>query len=245
MDQASRGGRIDQRMERASRALEAGLYFEAERLAVGALEMARTAEDWERMARVCLPLQEARRLKRQLAMDAGFRLVLRDPPGKAPDLRPGLRLLEPPCIGVDARRLRETADKKQVPMIIVCREPVVRSGPRAGLWPVVGVSGQRESIGGPTGMITVRTYIAPPLDAEVPDLTWFLTAGEALGDAALARIDPKDPAQYRVDDLLEFLGAVPDHEKLHQALAAACREAMTAPPPDEPRRFRAFRQTGW
>lgn len=247
MDHASRAGRIDQRMERASRALEAGQYFEAERLALGALEMARTAEDWERMARVCLPLQEARRQKRQLAMDAGFRLVLRDPPRKAPDMRPGLRLLEPPCIGLDARRLRETADKKQSPMIIICREPVVRSGPRAGLWPIVGVSGQRESIGGPTGMITVRAYVAPPplQDAEVPGLTWFLSAGEALGDAALARINPKDPAHYRVDDLLEFLDAVPDHEKLHQALAAACREALTAPPPEEPRRFRAFRQTGW
>jgi hypothetical protein len=57
----------------------------------------------------------------------------------------------------------------------------------------------------------------------VPDLTWFLSTGEALGDAALARIDPKDPAQWRVDDLLEMLDAVPDHEKLHQALAAACR----------------------
>ena len=35
---------------------------------------------------------------------------------------------------------------------------------------------------------------------------------------------------------LEALDALPDHEKLHQALAAACREAIHAPAPERPRR---------
>jgi hypothetical protein len=244
MDSASLAARIDQRMEKATRALTTGEYFAAETQALAALEAARRIEDWDRMARVCMPLQESRRLKRQLAMDAGLRLVVRDQPRRAPDLRAGMRLVEPPCIGLDGRRLRETADKKKSPMIVLAREPAVKTGPRAGLWPIVGVTGERESIGGPTGRLSVRAYVHPPA-GEVPDLTWFLSTGEALGDAALARIDPKDPAQWRVDDLLEMLDAVPDHEKLHQALAAACREAITAPAPEEPRQFRAFKSTSW
>ncbi|MFN3311207.1 MAG: ABC transporter permease, partial [Thermomonas sp.] len=42
-------------------------YFAAERLCLEALELAHKACDYERMARICLPLQEARRQKRDLA----------------------------------------------------------------------------------------------------------------------------------------------------------------------------------
>src|SRR5689334_10244420 len=62
---------IDRMMERASTALEAMRYFEAERLASTALRRAHAAADFERMARILLPLQEARRQKRQLAVDSG------------------------------------------------------------------------------------------------------------------------------------------------------------------------------
>jgi hypothetical protein len=37
-------------------------------------------------------------------------------------------------------------------------------------------------------------------------------------------------------DLLEMLLAVPDHEKLHQALAAACEIAARSPRSEKPRR---------
>jgi hypothetical protein len=60
-------------------------------------------------------------------------------------------------------------------------------------------------------------------------------AAEAMGDAAIARLRPEDPAAWRIDDLMEFLDAHPDHEKLHQRLADECRKAITEPLPEERR----------
>ena len=41
-----------------------------------------------------------------------------------------------------------------------------------------------------------------------------------------------EPAAWRVDDLINYLGAHPDHEKLHQRLEEACRKAMTEELPE-------------
>ncbi len=60
---------IDELMERASLALARTDYFGAERTCLRAIARAVAASDWERAARMCLPLQEARRQKRMLAID--------------------------------------------------------------------------------------------------------------------------------------------------------------------------------
>ena len=66
-------GKIDTLMETASAALASGDYFACEREASKALELAHAASDWDRMARICMPLEEARRQKRLEAADAGVR----------------------------------------------------------------------------------------------------------------------------------------------------------------------------
>jgi hypothetical protein len=48
---------------------------------------------------------------------------------------------------------------------------------------------------------------------------------EALGDAAIETLDRAALPVKQVDELLRRLDACPDHEKLHQALAAACEAA--------------------
>lgn len=60
---------------------------------------------------------------------------------------------------------------------------------------------------------------------------WFESAGEALGDKAIADLDPELHPHWRVDEMMEALDAYPEHEKLHQALAKACREAAGTPEP--------------
>jgi len=70
----------------------------------------------------------------------------------------------------------------------------------------------------------------------LPAASWFLSAIEALGDAAIAGLSAGDPAAWRVDDLVEFLDALPEHEKLHQRLADECRRALHEPEPRTPRR---------
>lgn len=240
---ARNGERIDHVMERASRLLAECRYFEAERLAAEALQEAFAAADYDRMARILLPLQECRRQKRDMAFDAAaagavFRVTGDLPTGRA--LKPGCYLLEPPRVGIDGRLLREEADRRKVPVIVVVREPPTRDG----RWPIVAI-----------GPITVRTRIAAPTPRPrpgrrpksppgqpppppLPDPQWFLDANEALGDAAIAQVSPDLSPAARVEALYDRLQAHPDHEKLHQRLEEACREAArlaAAPKPRRPR----------
>lgn len=208
------GQRIDTLMEEASADLGATLYFAAERKAAEALRMAHAAGDYDRMARILLPLQEARRQKRLLAIDAGAVHVLdRSPRLEEPEggveliIRPGCWLVAPPLVGADGRELRRRADDDEIPVLVVVREPETREG----LWPIVMV-----------GPSTIRTKVRPVRD---PTPAWFLATNEALGDAAIAEVDATLPAVVRVERLMDRLLTVPEHEKLHQALAQACLEA--------------------
>jgi hypothetical protein len=240
---------IDALMERASKALVDTRYFECQRVCLQALARAHRQLDFERMARITLPLQEARRQRRQLAVDASF------PPsrksGHSPGVRildslrsiprdpaPGCYLFQPPLIAADARAFRDAADAAEIPVFVLSREPFARDG----TWPIASV-----------GVVTVRTKVQPPFaierderrvtkdfvtsaDAWRISRIWFEETGEALGDSAIARLRYDEPAAWRVEDLLEFIDAFPDHEKLHQRLDEACRQAMTEPLPEEKRR---------
>lgn len=229
--------RIDELMDRASEQLVARQYFDAEANSIDALQRAYAIGDYERMARILLPLQECRRQKRDLARDsrAVFRVSGEMPSGRS--LKPGCYLVEPPRVGLDGRLLREEADRKKVPVIVVVREPTTR----AGLWPVVAI-----------GPVTIRTRVPQPdlaaakpkrsrraestggdPAAGLPDPEWFIRAGEAIGDAAIAQVADETVPSVRVQALFDRLQANPDHEKLHQALEAACRDAARialAPP---------------
>ncbi len=237
-------------MERASGALADTSYFDAEALAARALQAARRARDYATMARIVLPLQEARRQIRQLACDQpGVRLI-----DRARDLRvrpvPGCALICPPLLGIDALRFRDRARRARVPVMVLAREPMARSGPHKGTWPVVAV-GRRHAgsllRGGPSPLITLRTYVPPPPgtfpaeDSPTRDRrsgsveqAWFVAAQEALGDAAIASLRDDEPAAVRVDQLLDMLQALPDHEKLMQRLERECHEALLAPPVERP-----------
>jgi hypothetical protein len=205
--------KVDRLMEEASAALSAMKYAEAERLSLEALHEAHQAEDYERMGRIVLPLQEARRQRRQQAAEVKKLSRIKEYEDleslltgqKA--IKRGCYLLEPPLVGADGRELRERSLAEGVSVFVVVREPQTRMGE----WPIVAV-----------GPVTVRTRIPPPKKV---DVGWILRAGEALGDAAIGRIDPHDSAAGRVEHYLEFLSAFPDHEKLHEGLLLACHEA--------------------
>lgn len=231
--QAGAGASIDEVMERASAALAQTDYFACETLCLRALARARRVNDFERMARVCLPLQECRRQRRHEAVDSGRVTIVGALP-LAPASGPGCYLLEPPLLGVDALGVRAQLARRRVPALVLAREPAVRPGhAEAGRIPVVAVGGGE----GHAGPVVVRVRVAPPEGGSFTP-AWMLAAQEALGDAAIAQIDPAWPADHRVDDLLERLEGIPDHEKLMQALEHACREAalMEAPTPTPRRR---------
>lgn len=237
--------KIDALMEQASAALVKRKYFECEQFAAAALRKAQALQEYDRMARLLLPLQEARRMKRDMALDSGraFMVMSELPQGKA--LVAGCYLVAPPRVGVDGRALREYADQQEIPVLVLVREPTTRDG----LWPIVSV-----------GPVTVRTKVMPAKPGKAPTtkkktgkksaqnaedvateiaeasgipapptIEWFLETCEALGDAAIASVADSLPAANRVDMLFERLEALPDHEKLHQRLADACRDALREP----------------
>lgn len=201
--------RIDELMEQAGLALSATRYFECESLAQDALELAFRASDYDRMSRILMPLEEARRQIRMLAADAGVAGRLDQIPGEDFALTQGCWLIEPTLVGADGRELRRRAAEDEVPVIVIVREPKTQ----LGLWPIVMV-----------GPSTTRAYVKPPKNQ--PDVEWFLEAGEALGDAAIDAVDPSAPPVNRVTALFEALCTIRDHDKLHQALAAACATAL-------------------
>jgi hypothetical protein len=220
--QARTNGRIDQIMERASRALVRGDYFECERLASEALRRAMATGDYERAARIALPLQESRRMIREQAFDTRRVFVIDSTLPKGRDIRPGMYLICPPRVGMDGRLLREDAFAHDVPVIVLVREPTTRDG----LWPVVAV-----------GPVTIRSKVAPPIargrrarsaggaaDA-VPAPEWIIRTCEHLGDVAIAGVPVGAKGPARVMALYDRLCTLPDHEKLHQRFAEAAHEA--------------------
>ena len=102
---ANSAAKIDELMGKASESLAHTAYFEAERLACRALEMAHAGRDYERMARIVLPLQEARRQRFQLALDTGEVIVVEEEVTEEMDVAPGCYLIQPKQVGADARRL--------------------------------------------------------------------------------------------------------------------------------------------
>ena len=205
--------KIDQLMEQASAELAATRAFEAERTAVEALRLAHQSQDFNQMTRILMPLQEARRLRRQQACDV--KKVHRVSTYEALEsllngsvaLKPGCYLLEPPLVGADARELRERGLAERIPVLVVAREPETR----LGQWPVVTV-----------GPLTVRTRLAPPKKL---DASWIQAAAEAIGEAAIAQLDPEESAESRVEHAMDLLAAVVDHERLHQVVRSICEEA--------------------
>jgi hypothetical protein len=211
---ATTENKVDDVMERASQALAAQAYFEAERLSRKAMSMAQSANDYERMARIVLPLQEARRHRLQQALDVGEVTILHDSQviTEEMEIAKGCYLVVPMLVGADGRRVRLAALSRDVPVAVVTREPTTR----LGMIPIVAVGG---------GM-TVRTQVEPPDDEEQPDMAWFTEALRLLGDRAIETLDPIMDASRRVTGLIDRLDAVPEHEDLHQLLAETCREAF-------------------
>lgn len=243
---------IDALMEKASHELVARKYFHAEAHCLQAMHHAWAIRDFERISRICMPLQECRRQKRDLAFDTGKVFLIADrTPGEDMKIQSGCYLVQPPRVGLDGRILRELADQQHVPIIVVVREPTTR----IGLVPVVAL-----------GPVTIRARIAPPApaapspaksaakragkskaadpaaptaapatgpaDPVLPSPEWFLWANEQLGDAAIAEVEhaARTPEQ-QAEGLWARLQALPDHEKLHQRLADAALHAARNPTP--------------
>jgi hypothetical protein len=210
---ASQTRMIDELTEEAATALAASHHFKAEALAHKALLLAHDDGDFSRMTLTLPTLREARLYRLNAALKVGTLLVVDVPFEDDVTIEPGCYLLQPPLVGAHARRLRLMAVSREINAVVLCREPVIR----LGLVPFVALG---------TGA-TVRTKMKPPADIENPDLDWFKTALDALGEAA-AELDPAMNVQKRINALMPRVDAIPEHEALNQFLEDSCREAAEA-----------------
>lgn len=164
----------------------------------------------------------------------GARRLITDAKGLRGTIEPGFALLQPPLVGVDARSLRDRAERRQTPLIVVTREPLTRTG----LWPIVASTTSK----------TVRTRVAPPRPLErieasitkdrgdvLPEERWFVEASRSLGRQAIESVDNDLHPWWRVDDLVELCDVHRDDAPLLEALAGASEEAVSADEPLSPR----------
>lgn len=198
-------------MQKAAQALKANRYFEAERLAAQALEAHHDDGDYAAMAAVVPTLEKARHRRVEEALAAGEVTVVDEPLPEKFNLPAGCYLVQPPLVGADARRLRLAATEAEVPVAVVCREPLTQ----LRLQPLVAIAPG----------VTMREKVAPPQNMEAPELEWFIDALLAIGDAAIASVDPDEAVEKRVDAILARIDAIPEHEGLHRFLEETCLEA--------------------
>ncbi len=186
--------------------------------------LARNANDFASMARICLPMLEAQRGVRLAALETGTIITAQDSKDIPSDPGSCCYLFAPNFVGADARRFRAAANDAGIGAFILTREPTTSKG----RWPIVGLADR-----------VVRIQIDPPKENH-PTTEWFASAAEALGDQAILdaqdTADPDDPKQWIVDDFLDRLDACPEHEKFIKALADACNEAINASPTTRKRR---------
>lgn len=213
MATALKAEQIDELLESARTAIDRSAFFEAERICLKALGLARQSVDYERMIRIVGALLEARQGRIGPALTVKRVTIIEESVTEDTKVRTACYLIQPPQVGADARRLRLTALAAEVPAAVLCREPRTM----LGLWPIVAISPG----------VTIRAKVDPPAE-EKPDVAWFKDTMVALGDFALETIDPEIEPAKRVDLLMDRLDAIPDHEGLHHALEDACRVAMEA-----------------
>ena len=223
------GDGIDRLMSEATEALEAGQYIDCELAADDALHRAWKHNAYDLMARIILPLMESRRQRRLQAVDAKHIVEIEHgealPGGDEEDgersdetepVEPGIYLIQPPGVGADARLIRVSALEQRVPVFALAIEPKTQMG----LLPVAVV-----------GPSAVRAQLKPPAKKKF-NAAWCLEAIDVLTEAALMQIDTTRPLAKQVDLLMDVLDALPESERLHQALAdtaqAAHREEMTS-----------------
>lgn len=206
-----RNDKIETLMERALAAFNDGDWYDAERHACEAMELAYKGVDFLRMSVAVGSLRESRHARREEAIACGAMYAFDSEIGDDNyELAEGCWLVEPPRVGADARDLREMATQAKLAMFTVSREPTTQTG----LWPIVAV-----------GPMVIRAKVRAPQEI-TPG--WFITAIEALGASAIDDVDPEACAIDRVEELYLRLQTIPDSMSLHDALLDACREAAAS-----------------
>lgn len=229
---------LDQIMERASRALMRTDYFTCEALCVEALAQAHRWRAWPYYARILLPLQEARRQRRLVAVAGTLRLGTAgldgSPVSWLEQFQSGAIVLTHPHGVEDARALLAQARRQRRYVEVLLADSDVQDD----RWTLVAFGGPqvRREVPAPPRAWRDRWLTpgerpdpgpdAKNLQAGASPADWFIDATELLGDEAIAQVTAPLGTIQRIEQLEQML-EVTNHEKLHQRLGEAAR-AMPA-----------------
>ncbi|MEE9405122.1 MAG: hypothetical protein V3V20_09525 [Algisphaera sp.] len=206
---------IDKIMETASQQLADMDYAASETTCLNALAAAKKANDWALYARIVLPLQECRRQRRVNAADHAVQVGLAKG-AEVPDT--GCVVFTAPQTPEDggAWQTARRADGHAV-------EAIFAQAAHRKTWRIISVID--PTLACPVTSPMKAFTLNKPLDGDERNLAahWFIAANEALGNAALERVDAAEGTSERIDQLEAALLAVGDHEILHQHLANAAR----------------------
>lgn len=223
-------------MEAASEALARMDYLTCEAHCVEAIALARRQRQWDAIARILLPLQEARRQRRMVAADGLIRLGTQSLEGDAAACLPNLANAGGGCVVVthphdaDAAArlaLRARHERRFVEILFA------DNSPDDSAWHIRSFAGPAVAITMPAPPAAWRDRDLPPAEAKTlrdgatTPGDWFLDAMDALGDAAIgaAGRDDTESPEADFDRLYACLEVVTDHEILHQRLAEQARRA--------------------
>lgn len=215
---------LDDVMETASQALAQMQYARCEALCVEALGQARDAGQWVIYQRILLPLQEARRQRRQSALDGPILLgtpVMDDANNQRPQgMTQGCIVLTWPHTASDAKAFNQKLHESSSPVELLFAD----NSADATNWRITSMAGPGLSIDLPApNPEWVGQWVAPSGIASPTPAHWFMQASEALGNAALAAIEAQPGTLEYLSALEAALACVDDHEILHQRLASAAK----------------------
>ena len=232
------GTSIESMMQIASEALARMDYLTCEDRCLEAMAMAKQADDWSQYARILLPLQEARRQRRMIAAEGVIRLGTADSSGSPAQwltqCRVGCVVVTQPHDAQVAQALTREARAQRLYVEVLWADNTLQ----AAQWAITTHAGMGARCVVPAPPRPwVDRWLEPESVQQTSDAAqasgvhmtpadWFLDACEALGDAALARIEPAASQLTRIDALERCLTAVTDHEVLHQELTAAARAML-------------------
>ena len=222
---------LDDLMQTASRALAEMDYARCEALCTQAFDRARAEQDWVMVQRVLLPLQEARRQKRQAAID---RLILLGTTAQKGPL--DALVADPRCGCIVLTRPYTRADSAELDALVRQHHRAIEllyadNAPTDPTWRIKAYRGPGVVADLPApDAAWVGRWIDPLATKPPTPAHWFMRASEALGDAALACVDAPLGSLERFDRLAEALQSAGDHEILHQRLAQAAKALHGARP---------------
>jgi len=203
--------KLDDIMDRASRALADMDYLTCESMCMEALAEARDQKCFRYYARVLMPLQEARRQRRMIAAQGEIRLGTAgagfDTTAWLHDHKSGCIVMTHPHTAEDAKALAQQARSEKLFVEVLFAD----NTPDNQIWTLRSYDGRE-----------VSCRVSAPTPDQNP-AQWFLHATEQLGDAALLGADDALTGEALIHDLEARLRAFPDHELLHQRLAQAAQ----------------------